>query len=359
MSDVSAGDARRPARPGGGRRVTMRDVADAAGVSQPLVSIVMRDVPGASPESRAHVLQVAARLGYRRDERARMLKQGRSRLVGIVFHAAQPFHGQLIDELQLAARAAGYNVSLAAVTKRRGEADAIEALLGERVEGLVLLGASLDEPQLDRIADEVPVVTVASQYSSERFDSVSMDDARGTELAVQHLHQRGHSRILYLGAPGVSGDEVRTATFLEAAAEAGIGDEIAIVTGGASEAAGAEAIAVALRRYPDTTAVIAFNDRSAQGVVAQARLLGKRVPEDLAVVGFDNSEQAELPYLQLTSLAQDPAQLASAAIEMVVGRVDANAEGESPRIGEHRILPTELVVRSSSGGSGNPVERSR
>ncbi|PPF37084.1 LacI family DNA-binding transcriptional regulator [Pseudoclavibacter sp. AY1H1] len=358
MSDVDARDARRPARPGGGKRVTMRDVADAAGVSQPLVSIVMRDVPGASPESRAHVLEVAARLGYRRDERARMLKQGRSRLVGIVFHAAQPFHGELIDELQLAARSAGYNVSLAAVTKRRGEADAIEALLGERVEGLVLLGASLPEEQLERIAEEVPVVTVASQYSSASFDSVSMDDARGMELAVRHLHERGHSRILYLGAPGVSGDEVRTTTFLTATAAAGLGDQVAIVAGGASEAAGAKVIEEALARYPDATAVVAFNDRSAQGVVAQARLLGKRVPEDLAVVGFDDSEQAELPYLQLTSLAQDPAQLASAAVEMVVGRVDASAEGEQPRSGEHRILPTRLVVRSSTS-NGNSVGRSR
>lgn len=356
MSDADARDARRPVRPGGGKRVTMRDVAEAAGVSQPLVSIVMRDVPGASPESRAHVLEVASRLGYRRDERARMLKQGRSHLIGIVFHAAQPFHGELIDELQLAAREAGYNVSLAAVTRRRGEADAIEALLGERVEGLVLLGASLAEEELERIADEVPVVTVASQYSSARFDSVSMDDARGTELAVQHLRERGHTRILYLGAPGVSGDEVRTATFLEATTAAGLGGEVAVVAGGASEAAGAKVIEDALKHHPDATAVIAFNDRSAQGVVAHARLLGKRIPEDLAVVGFDNSEQAELPYLQLTSLAQDPAQLASTAVEMVVGRVDPTAEGEAPRTGEHRILPTKLVVRSSSG---DPAPSSR
>ena len=112
----------------------------------------------------------------------------------------------------------------------------------------------------------------------------------------------------------------------------------------------------ALKHHPDATAVIAFNDRSAQGVVAQARLLGKRIPEDLAVVGFDNSEQAELPYLQLTSLAQDPAQLASTAVEMVVGRVDPTAEGEAPRTGEHRILPTKLVVRSSSG---DPAPSSR
>lgn len=349
MSDADARDARRPARPGGGKRVTMRDVADAAGVSQPLVSIVMRDVPGASAESRAHVLEVAARLGYRRDERARMLKQGRSRLIGIVFHAAQPFHGELIDELQLAAREAGYNVSLAAVTKRRGEADAIEALLGERVEGLVLLGASLPEVELDRIADEVPVVAVASQYSSDRFDSVSMDGARGTELAVQHLRERGHTRILYLGAPGVSGDELRHAAFLRAAEAAALADAVGVVAGGASEAAGAAAIEDALKRHPETTAVIAFNDRSAQGVVAQARLLGKRIPEDLAVVGFDNSEQADLPYLQLTSLAQDPAQLASAAVEMVVGRVDANDKGQAMNNGEHRVLPTKLVVRLSSG----------
>ncbi|KAB1652305.1 LacI family transcriptional regulator [Pseudoclavibacter chungangensis] len=353
MSDADARDAHDapgPARPGNGKRVTMRDVAEAAGVSQPLVSIVMREAPGAGAETRARVLQAAARLGYRRDERARMLRQGRSLLIGIVFHAAQPFHGELIDELQLAARGAGYNVSLAAVTRHRGEADAIDALLGERVEGLVLLGATLPQDAVDRIAGEVAVVTVASQYGSTWFDSVSMDDARGTELAVRHLRAGGHTRILYLGAPGVSGDATRRATFLRCASEEGLDDEVAVLPGGASEADGARGIEAALRSHPDATAVIAFNDRSAQGIVAQARLLGKRVPEDLAVVGFDDSEQAELPYLQLTSLAQDPAQLASAAVEMVVRRAEARAEGSPPLPGEHRILPTELVVRRSSGG---------
>ena len=271
------------------RRVTMRDVARAAGVSQPLVSIVFRDAPGAGEETRAHVLRVAAELGYRRDERARLLRQGRSRLLGVAFEPVQPFHGEILDGLHDAAREHGYDVVLSAVTP-----------------------------------------------------------SRGAVLAVEHLVGLGHRRIAYVDADREAGGARRRAGYRGAMAAAGLGAGTLVVPGGASEAGGAGALVRLLAHDPVPTAVIAFNDRCAAGVIGQARVLGRSVPGDLSVVGFDDSEQAALPYLALTTLAQDPRLLARTAVELTLRRLGAAAA--CTRVAaEHVVLPARLVRRASTG----------
>jgi len=326
----------------------MRDVARAAGVSQPLVSIVFRGAPGASEETRAHVLAVAGQLGYRRDERARLLRQGRSRLIGITFEPVQPFHGEILDGLHTAAQEHGYDVVLSAVTPHRGEDTAVEALLRDRCEALVLLGAALPQARLEQISATLPVVSVTRTFEARSFDSVATDDHRGAVLAVEHLTGLGHRRIAYLDAEREAGRQGRRAGYRDAMTAAGLGDQALIVPGGASEAEGAAAITDLLARDPAPTAVIAFNDRCAVGVISQARLLGRSVAGDLSVVGFDNSEQAALPYLDLTTLAQDPRRLAGTAVELALRRLEAT-ETSTPLQGEHVVLPARLVTRTSTG----------
>ncbi|GEO93180.1 LacI family DNA-binding transcriptional regulator [Kocuria flava] len=324
------------------RRVTMRDVAHAAGVSQALVSIVFRGAPGAGEQTREHVLKVAAELGYRRDERARLLRQGASRLLGVAFEAGQPFHGELVDGLHVAARALGRDVVLAAVTAHRDEADAVEGLLRDRCEALVLLGGALPEQRLEHIAQELPVVSVTRRLESPAVASVATDDHRGAVLAVEHLAGLGHRRIAYLEAGRAAGGDRRRAGWAEAVAAAGLGAEAIVEPADASEAGGAAALDRLLARDPAPTAVVAFNDRCAAGVVGQALATGLAVPRDLSVVGFDDSAQARLPYLDLTTLAQDPALLARTAVELAVAPRDAAPAA-------HVELGTRLVVRDSTG----------
>ncbi len=323
----------------------MRDVARVAGVSQPLVSIVFRDVPGASEETRAHVLAVAAELGYRRDERARLLRQGHSRLLGVAFEPVQPFHGEILDGLHTAAQERGYDVVLSAVTPHRAEDAALDALLRDRCEALILLGSALPQTRLEQISLTLPVVSVTRAFDAQAFDSVAADDHRGAVLAVEHLLDLGHRRIAYIDADREAGGARRRTGYQEAMTAAGLGD--LIVPGGASEAEGAAAITGLLDRDPAPTAVMAFNDRCAVGVISQARVLGRCVPEDLSVVGFDNSEQASLPYIDLTTLAQDPRQLARTAVDLALRRLDAAAE-DSAVPGEHVVLPAQLVTRTST-----------
>lgn len=341
-----APDQKAPGRPSG-RRVTMRDVARVAGVSQPLVSIVFRDVPGASAETRAHVLAVAAELGYRRDERARILRQGRSRLLGVAFEPVQPFHGEILDGIHTAAQERGYDVALSAVTPHRGEDTALDALLRDRCEALVLLGSALPQTRLEQISATLPVVSVTRAFDTQTFDSVATDDHRGAVLAVEHLVALGHRRIAYIDADREAGGARRRAGYQDAMTSAGLSNQILIVRGGASEAEGAAAITHLLTHGPAPTAVIAFNDRCAVGVISQARALGCTVPGNLSVVGFDNSEQASLPYIDLTTLAQDPHLLARTAVDLTLRRLEATAQDTSIA-GEHIVLPARLVPRTST-----------
>ncbi|MFI7484188.1 LacI family DNA-binding transcriptional regulator [Kocuria sp. M1R5S2] len=325
----------------------MRDVARAAGVSQPLVSIVFRGASGASEETRAHVLAVAAELGYRRDERARLLRQGRSRLLGVAFEPVQPFHGEILDGLHAAALDHGYDVVLSAVTPHRGESAAVEALLRDRCEALILLGSALPPEHLERTGATLPMVSVTRALTTRTCDSVATDDHHGAVLAVEHLVGLGHRRIAYIDADREAGGQGRRAGFRDAMAAAGLSDRTLIVPGGASEAEGAAALTWLLSQDPAPSAVIAFNDRCAIGVIGQARGLGRSVPEDLSVVGFDNSEQASLPYIRLTTLAQDPRLLAGTAVDMALRRLQNSTSDPAPAA-EHAVLPTQLIQRAST-----------
>src|SRR5690242_12292014 len=144
-----------------GRRPTLADVAAHAGVSVALVSIVLRDAPGASTSTRARVRKVAEELGYRPDSRARLLRRTRSRLIGVVFGVQHPFHGDLVNGLYAAADAAGYELALSAVTGDRDERRAVGSLLQDRCEALLLLGPRLPAAELGDLAARLPVVVVA------------------------------------------------------------------------------------------------------------------------------------------------------------------------------------------------------
>lgn len=320
----------------------MHDVARAAGVSQPLVSIVFRGVPGASEETRAHVLAVAAELGYRRDERARLLRQGRSRLIGVTFGPDQPFHGQVLDGLYAAAAEQSYDLTLAAVTAHRAEGEAVEALLRDRCEAVVLLGPVLPESELAAVAATVPVVAVSRSLDHPAFDSVAIDDRLGAEQGLQHLADLGHRTVAWIDVPDEAGNPLRRVGFETACTTAGVTP--VVVAGAASEAGGAAALDLVLADHPEVTGIIAFNDQCAAGVVGQARYRGRAVPDDLSVIGFDDSDQARLPYLQLTSLSQDPQALAHSAIGLALRRIDATGTVSA----RHQVLSTRLVVRSST-----------
>ncbi|MCO1659455.1 LacI family DNA-binding transcriptional regulator [Pseudonocardia humida] len=324
----------------GPRRPTLEDVAARAGVSRALVSIVIRDAPGASPRTRERVRRAADEIGYRPDARARLLSRGRSRLLGVVFGVQHAFHGDLVDGLYLAAERLGYDVALSAVTPRRDEERAVAGLLQDRCEALVLLGPGMPTSRLAALAAQLPVVVVARAVRHRAVDVVRTADDEGLRLAVEHLVGLGHRRIAHVDGGRAPGAAERRRGY--GAAMAAHGLDPRLVPGGLTEDDGAAAARVLLAEgLPD--AVTVFNDRCATGLLDVVRRAGVDVPGRLGVVGYDDSRLARLSHVALTTVAQDADRLTELAVTRAVQRLDGEPVAE-----RELVVAPRLVARSTT-----------
>lgn len=321
------------------RRPTLVDVANAAGVSRALVSIVMRGAPGAAEVTRQKVLEAARELGYRPDSRARLLRSSRTKLLGLSFSSSQPFHAEIVDAAYAEAAARGYDIVLSAIANGRSEMRAVEALLDFGSEALILIAPTLGNQDLARFARQVPVVSLLRDDVGEAVDSVSSDDHAGIRIAVDHLTGLGHRRIVHIdGGTAISSDHRRAAFRTEMLRH---GLEPVTVPGGPDEEDGMRAGQFLQADMP--SAVIAFNDRSALGIMESLRAAGLQIPTDVSVLGYDDSQFARLSYVQLSSISQDAPLLAAAAVDRAVDRI------ETPQPPAHLVRTPHLVLRKTTG----------
>jgi DNA-binding LacI/PurR family transcriptional regulator len=329
---------------------TMADVAARAGVSKALVSIVFRGAPGASAESRARVLRAAEELDYRLDHRARLLGRGRSHTVGVVFGLQHEFHGELVEALYAEAHERGWDLALGASAPSRSEEEAVRGLLEQRCEALVLLGPTLGRAQLEELAARVPLVVAARHVPRSRegaqYDLVRSDDVAGARLAVDHLLGLGHRRIVHVDGGRAPGAAERRRGCRQAMEAAGLASRARTIRGGIDEVAGERAaqelLSLARRQRP--TAVAAFNDHCAVGLLGVLRAAGSQVPDDISVVGYDDSRIASLSSVALTTIRQDAPRLASAALGRAIHRI-----AEPRARGSEDVVRPSLVERSTAG----------
>ncbi|ALC06293.1 transcriptional regulator [Corynebacterium deserti GIMN1.010] len=327
------------------KRPTMADIAHAAGVSTALVSIVFRNAPGASESTRAHVKKVADELGYIPDRRAQKLRQHRSGLIGVAFELQQAFHGDVVEKLYPAAARAGFDLQLSAVSRQRSEKDAVEALIRERCEAIILLGSRLTSAQLEELSTHVPVHVIARDSGSSKVGSVRVDDGMGARLALDHLLELGHQKIIYIDGGDAPGTAERSQVFHEHMSE--FSGSVQILPGGSTEADGARVAAEIVDAWPEdlqeaTTAIIAFNDRVAIGVLDILWQRGLAVPDDISVIGFDNSRLARLEHISLSTIAQDAETLANRAMEATVKQINSQTASAT-------IIAPELIARRTTG----------
>jgi DNA-binding LacI/PurR family transcriptional regulator len=230
------------------------------------------------------------------------------------------------------------------VASGRPERRAIESLLDFGVEALILISPSLDLDELGRIADKVPLVSLLRNDVGDLTDSVSSDDHAGIALAMKHLAALGHTRITHVdGGTAVSAAQRRSAYEAEML---GRGLQPVIIPGGPTEEDGMSAGQSLSTPLP--TAVIAFNDRAALGLLESMRLRGLRVPEDISIVGYDDSQFARLSYVQLTSVSQDAPLLAAAAVDRAVDRIEGRQQpGREIRMPHLVVRKTTAVAASS------------
>jgi DNA-binding LacI/PurR family transcriptional regulator len=323
---------------GAARRVRLEDVAAEVGLSPASVSLVLRDVPGPSAETRERVLAAAARLGYRADRTASLLARRRTHLFGVPVILRDAFRAELAEEVQIAAEAAGYTVALSAVTPVHDEQRVVETLLDLRCEAVLLLAPVVAAETMAALAERTALVVIGRQVAPAGFDVVRVADDVGIAAAVEHLVGLGHRRIVHVDGGAAPMAAERRAGFLAATA----GLQARVVPGGADEAAGADAARRLLSDLP--TAVIAANDRSAVGVLDVFVRAGIRVPEDVSVVGYDDTALARLAHVDLTTVSQDGPQQAARAVAAAVERLDGGRREPT-----ESVVTPRLVVRGSTG----------
>ena len=348
--DLSAETSTDPGRP-----PTMEDVATRAGVSRALVSIVFRDLPGASPENRERVRRAAAELGFRPDRRASLLGSKRTNLLGVAFGVGHEFHADLISELYAAAARHGLELVLSGVTERRSERQAIAELLDFRCDAVLVLGPTLSATELAAYGSSTPVVVLARAVDAPGIEVVRTDDELGARLATEHLLALGHHTIVHLDGRRAPGGAERRRGFLRAMRSAGLPDHAFLSPGGLTEADGESAARQHLAELaggghgdPLPTAVFAFNDQCAIGFLQTVRDAGVRVPGDLSLVGYDNSRLAHASWTRLTTVGQDTPALAEGAVIRALARIRPSELASADEPEEPHLVAPGLVIRSTT-----------
>lgn len=327
-----------------GRRTTMADVAAAAGVSRQTVSLVLGDKPGPGAGTRDHVLRIAEDLGYHADLAAQLLRRARSRQLGVLFTLGHALDPHVVEALYTAAARLDYGVVLSAILPSRTVRRTVDELLGLRCEALVLIGLAVEAPaHLAKVAERVPVVEIGQRTGADGIDSVRTDDDAGARLAVDHLAGLGHRDIAHVDGGTLPGAAARRDGYRAAMRAHGLAAHVRVLPGDYTEESGADAARRLLEDPRPPTAVLAGNDLCAAGFIGTALRSGFRVPQDLSVVGYDDSRVAGLPYVDLTTVRQDTATMADLAVETCAERLDGQRTTPSDR-----LLTPALAVRGST-----------
>ena len=325
---------------------TITDVARRAGVSKSLVSLVMRGADHVSPERRQAVNKAAAELGYRPNAMARSLVQRRTHLVGVmVSDLHNPFFADVVAGIQEQAARTGYKVLVNSGNRAAArEADAMETLLQLRADGIILGSPVLDDEVIARASREVPIVLVGREAHGPAVDSVTNDDRAGAEVAVEHCVSLGHRRIAHIDGGHGAGAPARRHGYEAAMKRLGLGDLVSVVSGTYTEEGGHTGCLLLLAQKPRPTAIFAANDLAAIGALNAIEESGLKVPDDVSLVGYDNTSLAALRHISLTTIHQPRLEMGQLALSTLLERIDQDRE-EPRRV----VLSPSLVVRASTG----------
>ncbi len=326
--------------------VTIKDVARESGVNISTVSRALNDEYGVHPDTREHVIAVANRLKYRPNRVARGLVTGRSNTLAlIVSDIRNPFFAEVARGAEDAARAAHCDLVLCnSDLDAHKQIEYVHFLLEKRVDGILMNSvAVLSRAQQQELAKcPVPIVLLNRAASREAFSTVYADNAAGGALAGQYLSSLGHRAIAHITGPRHHGNLTDRARGFAKALQSE-GREPVVLHGENSFQGGYHLTRQLLQHYPQTTAVFAANDIMAFGAARALHESGRRIPQDLSLMGFDNLELASVVHPPLTTIHQPKYEIGKAAVEILM-RLAGHA---SDHAAEHRMLPVALIERQS------------
>lgn len=334
---------------------TIRDVARAAGVSVATVSRVLNDHARVKDETRARVREVALRLDYTPNEAARSLITSRTHALGVLLPDLYgEFFSEVLRGVDLRARRDGLHL-LVSSSHADGN-DLVGALrtMRGRIEGLIVMAPDVDTAALVQAAGGgFPLVLLDPGVRAVGVDSISIDNVGGATAAVDHLLDLGHRRIATIAGPAQNADaRQRLEGWKKALVARGVpADPAFVTTGDFTEPSGYAGVARLLELRPRPTAVFVANDYMAIGAMSALAQAGLRVPEDMAIVGFDDIAMARYLNPPLTTVHVDLLDLGARAVQRLV-----DVREGTPARRRHEITPARLVIRRSCGSREAGIE---
>jgi DNA-binding LacI/PurR family transcriptional regulator len=334
-------------------RVSIKDIARAAGVSHSTVSRALGEGMLVNPATRERIKSVALEMGYTPDAAARSLVTGRSRTIGVVVATiADPFVAEVVQGVETTAHDHGYTVVLSGSgSEPVREIAAVEMLRSKRVDGLIVTASRIGALYLDHVERlGVPVVLINNhnEQSGHYTYTVTVDNHHGGLLAMDHLLEKGHRRIAYVTGPADhSSDMERLGAYRQALEARGQTWEADLVVGGDGwPDGGRRALETLMARTQPPTAVFCYNDMTAIGLLRAAHEMAIRVPGAMAVVGFDDISLAAYVDPPLTTIAQPKFEMGQLAMGMLLNLMQTDAS-MTARLSD-QVVQGRLVVRDST-----------
>ncbi len=329
-------------------RVTIRTVAADAGVSVAAVSKVLRNAYGVSEALRAKVQESITRLGYRPHAAARGMR-GQSYTLGVILpDLTNPFFADIMAGIDAALERTEYQPLLGVGQSSPAvELELVDAMLDRQMDGLILLGPRMTIDRIAAIAERAPTVVMAHHpVGPTRFDTVNDDDQLGARLIVQHLAGMGYRSIVYFSQDLQFNESQvtyhREIGYRAAMTEAGLGRYISVVMAEQAPREVRTMVRQLLQGRPRPEAIFCWTDFIAFEALSVARELGLSVPDDVAIVGYDNTRYCDLAQNALTSIDQSGQLLGLQAARLLVERIKGREEAE------HLVITPRLVVRAST-----------
>lgn len=332
--------------------LTLEEIGKLAGVSRSTVSRVINDQENVRPEVRDRVLRVIQETGYRPHAAARSLAAQRTSVIGLVVPRsaqsffADPYYPRLIQGMTQACNAHHFALTLFMCHSEKEEEDLYPRVLSRGlIDGLMIASSVQDDPLIPLLLEsQMPFVLVGRPLHPAPINYVDVDNVVGVQNAVRHLIRLGHRRIGHIRGPlnsAVGRD--RRLGYVNAHVERGLSvDESLIAPGDFSESGGYQAARRLLAAGVD--AIVAVSDKTAYGALRALREAGRAVPEDVALIGFDDLEASALTEPPLTTVRQPIRATGVVAVETLLDVMD-NPGGPPRQV----ILPTQLIVRESCG----------
>jgi LacI family transcriptional regulator len=327
-------------------RVTIRDIANAAGVSPATVSRILNSTATVDPDKEKLVLQAIERLNFQPNKTAQGLASGRSSTIGVLTqHLGSPFFGDMLLGIELGLRGSHY-APIFASSQWNMSADlaVLETLMRRQVDALIVIGGEIPSEQLRELADRLPIIILTRQVEGLESQCVCLNNFEGAYRATTYLIEMGHTSIAHItGHLSHQDAHDRRAGYLQALRDANLKmNADFIVEGDYTESAGVMAVArlFAARDGAPFSAIFAANDQMAAGARLALHRRGIRVPEDVSLVGFDDLPYSSYMTPPLTTVRQPALEMGKKAAQLVLAML------ESKPI-EGMLFPIELVIRES------------